>query len=384
MQVDDPNPIKRPPLIETHLEKETRINTVLSSVHSKDLFEHNVACFIAAQILQVPESKMLDADIIKVFISKQAPKKSNIKEYLYFAYEFLTLSEEWEAAIHFKKIANIKFSPINHSASQWTEQDLEILRIYFKDEESWENPLFNSPLNDPMGLKFLDENQNLTEDLLKNLKKAKANELSPELKNKFQRLIYMIYNKSQKSVVYQLMDLVFEKLFEENEFQLFPQKNFDLIINNFKYGAEPDRYLGYLPKGMSSLVVIEDISLKEEMEYFAIPQLIAGSIALLQQKKNIKISINEISYSETSETYLWPFEQEKYIFMLRVIGFKITFFRFKPNQDFISAVIRGLRPKQKTLVEKTDIDGKSLLDPAEREMIVKGLLNIKKYIKENF
>ena len=157
-----------------------------------------------------------------------------------------------------------------------------------------------------------------------------------------------------------------------------------MIINNFKYGAEPDRYLGYLPKGMSSLVVIEDISLKEEMEYFAIPQLIAGSIALLQQKKNIKISINEISYSETSETYLWPFEQEKYIFMLRVIGFKITFFRFKPNQDFISAVIRGLRPKQKTLVEKTDIDGKSLLDPAEREMIVKGLLNIKKYIKENF
>ena len=103
-----------------------------------------------------------------------------------------------------------------------------------------------------MGLKFLEENQNLTEDLCKKLKKEKKDEFSPELKTKFQRMIYMIYNKSQESVVDQLLDLIFEKLFEENEFHLFPKKNIDLIIHNFKYGAEPDWFLGYLPKGIGS------------------------------------------------------------------------------------------------------------------------------------
>ena len=70
--------------------------------------------------------------------------------------------------------------------------------------------------------------------------------------------------------------------------------------------------------------------------------------------------------------------------MIRVVGLKITFFRFKPNDNFMNAVKRGLRPEQKTVIEHTDINGKSLLDHKEREMIVKALINIKQYIRENF
>ena len=125
------------------------------------------------------------------------------------------------------------------------------------------------------------------------------------------------------------------------------------------------------------VVVVKDKQLQEGTEYFGVPQLIAGTIALLQRKK-------QKSKGEILESYLWPFEKGKFIFMLRVVGFKITFFRFKPTMDFINAVIRGLRPNQKTIVDQTDLSGKSLLDPNEREMIVKGLINIKNYIKENF
>ena len=119
-----------------------KINTVLSSVYSEDVLANHIASFIAEEILNVPESKMLDVAVIDVFIAKQVPEKMNVKEYLHFAYEFLTLCEEWEAATKFEKLTNTKFSPVNHSAGQWTEEDLEILRTYFKDEESWENSLF--------------------------------------------------------------------------------------------------------------------------------------------------------------------------------------------------------------------------------------------------
>ena len=50
----------------------------------------------------------------------------------------------------------------------------------------------------------------------------------------------------------------------------------------------------------------------------------------------------------------------------------------------MKAVKRGLRPEQKTVIEHTNLNGKSLLDHKEREMIVKALINIKQYIREDF
>ena len=371
-------PLKRGPLIDSfELEKETKINAVISSLLYADSYEKVIASFLAQQILKVPESQVLNAEHVKVFISNQVPKNLNLKEYFQFAHNVLILCGEFQAASDLETITTMKFSPINHSAGQWTLEDLDILRISFVENESWENLLFNSPLNDPRGVKFIEKNQNLTKDLAKNLKKTKTSIFSSELKNRFQRLVYMLYNKSQESVVDQLIDVLFGKLFEEEEFQLFPQQNLNLILNNCKYAAEPDRYLSYIPQKIGSVVVIEDKrpkSEKYENEYFAVPQLIAETIALLQQTQLI----------EKNEISTWPFEKEKYIFMIRVVGLKITFFRFKPNDNFMNAVKRGLRPEQKTVIEHTDINGKSLLDHKEREMIVKALINIKQYIRENF
>ena len=186
-------------------------------------------------------------------------------------------------------ITTMKFSPVNHSAGEWTMEDLDILRISFVENESWENLVLNYPLNDLKGLKFIEKNKNLTKDLAKKLKATKTDIFSSELKNKFQRLIYMLYNKNQESVVDQLIDLLFDKLFEDTEFQLFPQQNLNLILNNCKYAAENDRYLSYIPQKIGSVVVIKDKrpkSEKYENEYFAVPQLIAGTIALLQQNQS--------------------------------------------------------------------------------------------------
>ena len=255
--------------------------------------------------------------------------------------------------------------------SGWNYEQLNYFKIEFQDVTDIESICPKYYINND-AKNFLDKNIDingafdLTEDM----------QISDVINTPFKG--YLLYVQKSPSIESCVDDMIRELLQQTLGNNFLVKTRYDMILNmsNGSTKATADVIAIFIPKLYMGIIVVEDkpceTSKTDDQHHDAQAQMVAEGLAIVQQQR-------------------WP--PNKPIFMMRVLGTNITFYKACFTNELITSVKKGLRrvePFSITRLEyrntlfTNDRPGYNIMKRKEREITVGIISNIANYITESF
>jgi hypothetical protein len=253
------------------------------------------------------------------------------------------------------------------SVSGWTAEQLEDFCIEFKDTAKISDICPVSEIN-TNAKKILDENK----DIDGPFSLTNESQISTLMNTPFKG--YLLYVQNSPSVESCVDDTIRELLQQTLGENFLVKTRYDMTLNmsNKLTKATADLLAIFIPKLYMGVIIVEDkpqdTSETKNQHSNAEAQMVAEAVAIVQQER-------------------WP--TDKPIFMLRVLGTNITFYKACFTRELISSIKTGSRRTKPFLITKHEHrdpffpnkrPGYDILKKEEREIAVQIISNIGNYI----
>jgi len=274
-----------------------------------------------------------------------------------------------EAFFTFEEVGIVKRKINAVSGSDWTEEHIKYFNVIFEDviksDEICQIVDISKKAN-----KFIEDNKDLN-DL--SFAGRKGKNLAKAARTDFQRkVMFVLLNPSKESCVDVMMQTFLENILDER-FLVEQRYKMQLTISNIKKEATADVVAILFPQFYIGVIVVEDKPENtSETEYQHLnteAQIVSEGIAVAQQEQ-------------------WP--SNTAVYMLRVMKTNVSIYKANFDKEFINSVKNGTRRIQPFVIKRfaptpsiaigRSRPGFDIVDPSDREMLVKIIYSISKYI----